>query len=450
MMGESLLQICLLAIGVLEVVLCYAFVSRMLTIREKQPVWVVIVLVLGIMCMGLLLSWHRNVLFFDKDLWVRKMILCSVWLVVLLRKRIIEVIELVVVYYNVIAMLDFFFAYLVMGQLQEQFWNQVYFMTLTWWSILIYAFARGCVLTLVLLLYRYLPKDFVLRGAKVVLLFVAAGLCMLVYFYHLLLWHLAETVPYVSVQSICISVLTILAILCVAMLLFFREKAVRKEKDILLVKSEVQERQFREVQAVTEKNYGLVHDMKNHIIVLQELAQKEDMDGVNAYLKKLSTSNISALTHHKWTGCYVLDILLNQKQRSAQDKGIKFEVRSNGTVQVQLSEMELVSLFGNLLDNAIEACLKLPEKERRIDVFIEQRNTILFVKITNSVLEVPIIVDGQIVSTKADNVRHGYGLKNVRRILEEHGGQMAFRCEDQMFSVCVNLFDGHLSDEKKK
>ena len=445
-----MLQICLLITCVFEVVLCYAFVSRLLVTKRKLPVWAVIVLVAGIVCMSFMLMWHRNVLFFDKDLWIRKMAFSSIWILLLLRRRFVEVVELVVVYYNMVAMLDFFFAYLLMGYLQEAFWEQVYFMTLTRWSILIYGLSRFGILLIVLLLRRYLPKDFVLRGAKLVLLLVAAGMCMLVYFYHLLLWHLAETVPYVSTQSICISVLTILVILCVAMLLFFREKAVRKEKEILLVRSEAQERQFREVQAVTEKNYSLVHDMKNHILILQEMAQKEDLEGVNRYLKKMTASSETMLTHRKWTGCYVLDILLNQKQRCAQDADIEYQVHSNGMIRVELSELEMVSLFGNLLDNAIEACEKSPRRQRKIEVVIEQRNTILFVKVSNTVLEEPVFKDGELLSSKADKSRHGYGLKNIKHILEEHDGQIVYTYQQQMFSVCITLFDENMPNENKR
>lgn len=215
-----------------------------------------------------------------------------------------------------------------------------------------------------------------------------------------------------------------------------------------MVKSEAQERQFYEVQAVTEKNYGLVHDMKNHVMILQELARKEDIEGVNTYLSQIAESSF-AITHQKWTGCRVLDILLNQKQRIAEQVDIRFVVTSSGTIRFGLSDMELVSLFGNLLDNAMEACQKIPMGRKEIQTIIERKNDIVFVKVSNSVFSEPVMKDGELVSSKKEKDRHGYGLKNVKAILENHGGQIQYKYRDHVFSVLITFFDNEICGEKE-
>ncbi|MGN1156086.1 MAG: GHKL domain-containing protein [Agathobacter sp.] len=440
MMNDQLMQISLFALCVLEVVLCYVFVSHMVRIRIKpvkfEWVWVIV----GVAIVGCALRFYRNILFFADNVWTGSMVFGCIWMVLLFRKNIIETVELVILYFSTVALLDFCFGFLVLDYLQEQFWNKVYFMTLSWWSVLIYGLSRIVLLGIYLLMRKYLSSEFRVKECRIIFLFAAVGVCVLVKFYRWTLLYLAENAPVAKMDGVWISVLTILALLCVMLLLFFRAKVVQQEKDIIMIKCETQEKQFHEIQEITEQNQSLVHDMKNHIMILQELAQKEDISGINTYLQQIADGS-TALIHQKWTGCKILDLLLNQKQREALQDGIEFLVVSTGTVKIGLPENELVSLFGNLLDNAIEACQKIQAGKKEIKTIIERKNDMVFVKISNTVLHEPVMKDGELITTKADKGRHGYGLKNVKRIVEKNGGQIQFKMDEKVFSVCVTFFE---------
>lgn len=449
MMGKYLMQMCLVALCMLEVVLCYVIVSRMVRFRIKPEKLEWLVVIVGVALVGSGLGFYRNILFFANNVWMWTMIICAVWTLVILRRNVVETIELVVIYCGIVTLLDFFLAFLIMNHLQEQFWSHVWFMTMSWWGILIYAVSRALVLVLVLILHKLLPMEVEIKDYKIAFLVIAAGICLLVRFYYYLLWHLAETVPYVKIQSVCISVLVLLVLLFLIMLLFLKGKIMQRENESVMIKREAQEKQFHEVQAVTEKNYGLVHDIKNHILILKGLAEKEDIEGLNIYLAQIA-ENSFAITHQKWTGCHVLDILLNQKQQMSEQEGIQFTVFSSGTIRLGLSDMELVSLFGNLLDNAIEACRKVPVERRDIQIIIERKNDIVFAKVSNSVFREPVMKDGELVSCKQEKGRHGYGLKNVKAILENNGGDIQYKFSDQVFSVIITFFDNTLQEEEKK
>lgn len=177
MMNGYLIQICLVVLCVLEVLLCYVFVSHMVRLTIKPSKLELLVVIIGILLVGGGLGFHRNILFFANNVWIWTMILSSAWMLIVLRRNIIETIELVVVYYSAGSMLDFFFAFLMMMHLQETFWNNVYFMTLSWWSVLIYALSRMVTLAIVLAIRKYLPRDFSVRDCRIVFLLVAVGMC---------------------------------------------------------------------------------------------------------------------------------------------------------------------------------------------------------------------------------------------------------------------------------
>src|SRR5699024_8120442 len=112
-------------------------------------------------------------------------------------------------------------------------------------------------------------------------------------------------------------------------------------------------------------------------------------------------------------------------------------------------------LFGNLLDNALESCERVIEEEKTekestineqkaqlwIQVKIEQKKQLLFIEIANSADQSPERKERKLLTRKKDSSLHGYGLKSVERIVEEHDGVIFYDAEDRVFTVKVTFFD---------
>lgn len=99
-------------------------------------------------------------------------------------------------------------------------------------------------------------------------------------------------------------------------------------------------------------------------------------------------------------------------------------------------DSETCSLLGNLLDNAIEACMRMDYNANKwVSVKIENQKQLLFIKIENSINEAPVMEKGRPVSVKGDKKRHGYGLKNVERILNKYDGTIAYLSRDKAFQI---------------
>lgn len=139
----------------------------------------------------------------------------------------------------------------------------------------------------------------------------------------------------------------------------------------------------------------------------------------------------------------------------AREKGIRFDLQVSPLSRLPFGDREICSLFGNLLDNALEACERVMEEEKTakestindqkaqlwIQVKIEQKKQLLFIEIANSADQSPERKERKLLTRKKDSSLHGYGLKSVERIVEEHDGVIFYDAEDRVFTVKVTFFD---------
>lgn len=179
------------------------------------------------------------------------------------------------------------------------------------------------------------------------------------------------------------------------------------------------------------------HDHKNLLIVLQSYLDKNDIDSAKEYIKN-SSDYLNSLEVYK-TGNYVLDALLDEKSKKAYLHNTIIKCSSN-LVQDSLEDIDLCIIFGNAVDNAIEACEKIHTTETKIiSIIIKQQNHILNVLITNPVSEPPIIENNMIVTTKTDKENHGLGLYSIKRTIQKYKGLCEISCKDNIFSINITL-----------
>lgn len=150
---------------------------------------------------------------------------------------------------------------------------------------------------------------------------------------------------------------------------------------------------------------------------------------------------LGALDEQVWTGHRILDFVLNQKRKVAEQKGIDFEICASALMNLSLSDEDVSVLFGNLLDNAIEACEQIQDDRRWILFKLQKRQQLLFIEITNSMGNAPRIKNGVILTSKKNKKLHGYGLKSVKRIVEKCNGTFSFSIEEGIFKVNLSFFE---------
>ena len=216
-----------------------------------------------------------------------------------------------------------------------------------------------------------------------------------------------------------------------------------------------QSQKLKELSAAVEKNRELVHDVKNHYLVIREYVRDGDYESLAGYIDGLHKDFVRT-DSWVYTGNFVLDLILGQKRLTAQGQGFYFELQASPLSGLPFSDREICSLFGNLLDNAIEACERARQRKEEkaaaksapgsegipeIMVKIEQQNQMLFIEISNSTDEIPEQKERGFQSSKKDPSLHGYGLKSVERIVEDHDGVIRYDADGRSFTVTVTFFD---------
>ncbi len=181
------------------------------------------------------------------------------------------------------------------------------------------------------------------------------------------------------------------------------------------------------------------HDYKNILIGVTELIQDGDTQGALALLEVESGSCLSQSSQSFETGNGIVDAILYDKQRRAEavNSTIKFE----GAVPSEtISPTDLCVIFGNTLDNAIEACESLRlDSKNVISVSCRSAGGFVFVNISNPVKDNIPISHNMIKTTKQNRADHGFGLYSLKKAAKKYNGTMKLSCTDRIFSVDLEL-----------
>lgn len=205
------------------------------------------------------------------------------------------------------------------------------------------------------------------------------------------------------------------------------------DKRIAAYQRELIETHYQEVDNMYRKMRGWRHDYRNHIQAMKVMAANGNMDGITAYLDELDTDLNTVDTVVK-TGNAMADAILNSKISLAQSKSIAVHCDAHIPVKLQMSELDLCCILGNLFDNAIEASLSLPESERQIRVYMDMKGTQLYISFTNFTSGRKLNRFGNIFKTsKGDD--HGFGLVRIDNIIERLGGYLSRNSEDGAFTT---------------
>lgn len=195
---------------------------------------------------------------------------------------------------------------------------------------------------------------------------------------------------------------------------------------------ESQHQEYLQSKENIESLGRLAHDLKHQLAALRaEVDPKHAAAGFEQL--EQSVQRYSAQQH---TGNPVLDVILTTKERTCADRGITFTAVADGSLLSGMSSMDIASLFGNALDNAIEATSKLPKREQRlIKLALYEQNRFIVIRVENYYdSRLKKDAEGNLRTTKRDDQhRHGFGVKSIRHIAQQYGGEVTIRTEDHWF-----------------
>lgn len=209
------------------------------------------------------------------------------------------------------------------------------------------------------------------------------------------------------------------------------------DRRIAAYQRELIETHYAEVENMYRQMRGWRHDYRNHIQTMKAYAAAGDLDAIKTYLDELDTDLSTVDTVIK-TGNAMADAILNSKISLAKSREIAVRADAHIPLALKISELDLCVIIGNLFDNAIEASMDLPPERRMIRVYMDMKNTQLYLSFTNfTATKKQVKINGLFRSTKGEG--HGFGLVRIDNIVERLGGYISRNSEDGAFTTEILL-----------
>ena len=173
------------------------------------------------------------------------------------------------------------------------------------------------------------------------------------------------------------------------------------------------------------------HDFRHQI---RELGKQQNINEeaianinklINIYDQSIKTENEA------------LNVILTEKSLKCAKHNIKFSCLADGTILDFISEEDIYSLFGNILDNSIDALVSTTIKDKEIVLKVKKTGNMITISEKNAYEGNLNIQNGVIRSSKADLTHHGYGLKSIKMVAEKYNGTMEIDHSNNVFLVTL-------------
>lgn len=209
----------------------------------------------------------------------------------------------------------------------------------------------------------------------------------------------------------------------------YEDAMYREEMHYKDIYYEEAEKQNKEVQK-------LKHDMKHKLHELYHLVENSDGQELSEKIGAMCME-FEQIDEKQYSDNPIVDSVLRIKFGRAKARGIKVETSIRIPKQMQLDNGDIGVLYGNLVDNAVEACSKVPEGQRFVKIENKYQFGILLLIITNSKTGKK---NKSLKTTKKDNIRHGHGVQSVRKVVEKYNGTVSFTDKGDIFEVSAMLY----------
>ncbi|MDU2007860.1 GHKL domain-containing protein [Mediterraneibacter gnavus] len=216
----------------------------------------------------------------------------------------------------------------------------------------------------------------------------------------------------------------------------------QKEKELrsLYIKSSLENQYLCHVEKINEKHRLIIHDINKYIRTCIELISKGEIDRGLALFESI---HFKLNSNHQriYSVNRVLNALLTERVEEAKNKNIKFNINIDPTLNINfINDIDMISILGNLLDNALEAAGKNIENAFvDLDMYMANENSFLVIEIKNNFLKKPISKGKYYLSTKKDKTNHGIGMYAVEKIITSYDGNIKIDINEEKKEFFVQI-----------
>ncbi len=215
----------------------------------------------------------------------------------------------------------------------------------------------------------------------------------------------------------------------------------QEERKQVIRQLSMQTEYSRQISEAAAENRRLIHDIKHHLRTIDRMASEHGQTEICSFLFQVEeqVAAASGYSHIAFCKNSVVNALVEYYFGMAQTQGTEFQVRLDLLDQMPLTDVELCTVLGNLLDNAVEACSRQKQGDRRILIAGETRGNMYFLKIENTYDGLTLQEGKTFISRKGASADHGIGLSSVKKIIKSHGGDLDIIPGKESFLVGITV-----------
>ncbi len=214
------------------------------------------------------------------------------------------------------------------------------------------------------------------------------------------------------------------------------------QKELYIQKQNASIKHYQVLEEANNRYAEFRHDINHYLLAIGELAVSGENEKIAGILEEL---HVQMNDHVRmiYSRHLVINAMLSEKVGECEQADVKMIINVEPLLDVKrLSDAEWIAVLGNLLDNALRAADNCEEGRIDVNIFMQNDNEYLVIKIGNT-YEGQLQRKGrQLLSTKKGEGEHGIGLRSVRKIVEKHGGMMKRSEENQYFEVLILIPNG--------
>lgn len=200
----------------------------------------------------------------------------------------------------------------------------------------------------------------------------------------------------------------------------------------------MQLRSQSEVAEMYNSIRSLKHDMNNHLHTIQGYMQMKEYEKAEEYIQNI-TGEIRAMELCQ-SGNQTIDALIGSKTALARKQGIHVTIDVSVPAKLKMDSKDMVILLGNLYDNAIDANLKIEEYDKRyINIQMLYRDGNLIISFENAAYEKDKSSRDIWLTTKREHFIHGFGIKNIDRIIKQYDGYCQRELKNNVFLCQIRI-----------
>lgn len=216
------------------------------------------------------------------------------------------------------------------------------------------------------------------------------------------------------------------------------------ENEVLRLQAQKDEKEFEDFMAIKH----LRHDMDEHLEVLYSLIDSDNKQA-KEYIKSLNSKNRQLTNIIDYTDNHMINVVLSKKTEECKEQGITFSLDPIRASMKFFKNMDAVTVFSNLINNAMESCKQSVEKKIYMRIYTVNKNFVV-IKTENSSDKKPLVIDGKLKTHKDNEFFHGIGISSIKQTIKAYNGTFSWTYDEKEKIFCSEIVIQHIDSDVAK